>query len=305
MARTRAVSSLLALFIFSPRLWAEPVAVAVGFKYPFEVSERFVMMTSASVAGHQLTVGLSEESDFKRHAMGFGFHGVMTGTEAQFTDSDSAQITVLFKDEHGQALGRATNATPQKPLRNKKFPAAHWQRLTTASPERLAWEVAIPEGAVEMAIVSVYTDTLTNPPHYAAKDRKRTSSSGDLPLIVASFSGKFEHGAWTITARPQDVENTRKFQAGNYPNVAEIEATVLAVKALVKDRTGYKVIARPNSLDGISAPIEIGYRDLQKRITDGIKEGTINSHTDSGFDVIPEVAAETAEVKPPPPALPE
>jgi len=307
MARTRGIWGFLAVILVSQATAAEPEVAKIGFRYPFESrTEHFVMTTSATVTGNRLTIGLAEEPDFKRHAMGFGFQGVMDGTEARFTDSDSAQVTVLWKGDDGQVVGRVTNATKQIPLRNKKFPAAHWKRLTTRSPEKLAWEVTIPEGAVEMNIVVVYTDTLTNPPHYAAKDRRRTSTSGDMPMIVASFTGMLEAGAWTISAQPDDLQNCRKFPEGDYPNVAQIEATVLAVKALVKERTGYKVIARPNSLDGISGPVDIGYRELQKKITDGIAAGTINSHTDSGFDVIPEVVVEkAAEEVPPAPPLPE
>ncbi len=283
--------SFLFSCLLSVTLLADTGSVEMGFHYPFDRrSDNFVMTTAAQADGKVLTIGLTEAKGFKQYAMGFGFLGVMDGTETRFNDSDAAHVTVAWKNDAGEVLGRVTNATPQKPRRGPKHPAAEWKALD-ATPAKLVWEVEIPAKAVQMEIVAVYTDTLTNTPSHAAKDRHRSNTSGDMPLIFASYSGKLAEGQWSFTARPEDVEETRQFSLGSFPTVAQIEATVTAVKKRLRDRTGYRIVARPPRLDGISAPIGIGYRDLIKKIDDATSAGDINGRLDTGFDVIPEPTA--------------
>jgi len=289
MASNRAMFSFLTLFLISPVVGAGTDSAEMGFRYPFDDrSESFVMITSAEVEEGRLTVALEEARGFKRYSMGFGFLGVMDGTEPRYNDSDAGHVTVMWKDGAGDVVGRATNATPQTPKRNRQHPAAEWKQVNEGTPVKLIWSVPVPKRAVQMEIVAVYTDTLTNTPSHAAKDRKRANSSGDMPLLFASFSGTLEDGSWKITTRPEDIEQTRKFSLGSHPNVGQIEATVDAVKGRLYERTGYKIIARPNHLDGISAPVEIGYRELIKRIDDSINSGEINGRLDTGFDVVPQ-----------------
>lgn len=260
----------------------------MGFNYPFGDKGRTeVMKIGAKLEGGQLVVSLDESDGYRHYSMGFKFGPVMDGTDTYYSDSDSAQVAVVWKNDKGETLARATNARPQLPKRSKDNPAAEWNRVAEGPPAKLQWRTAIPQGAAVAEIVAVYTDTLNNPPHYAPRQPERAARGGDMPLVIASFSARRENGAWQVVPRPDDVASTRKFEAGAYPLIEDLVRTVAAVRTFVRDRTGYRLVARPTSLEGIHSPMDLEYRELERRIDRAVAANEIANVHDTGFDIDP------------------
>ena len=61
----------------------------------------------------------------------------------------------------------------------------------------------MPEGAVSVSIVLLYTDILQGPA--AETSSVQTTGHGDLPAIIGSWTGKLQNGKWVFTTQPGDV----------------------------------------------------------------------------------------------------
>jgi hypothetical protein len=252
-------------------------------KYPWKKDSNDVLLEiSAVIEDGKLTIKVQEGEKFAAHKpRGSTFYSIMGGGEDDTEDTDSAQVAVRFTDKGGKDVGHATNAKPAEKARgNGPNAAADWTRGKEPNgKESVSWQKEVPEGATHLEVVVMYTDVLYQPPDLATP----TNSQGDLPVIIGSFSGDLIGGKWQIKANPGDVIQQRDGQ----PKLPEYAGILEGAQKILKEKTGYSLKARPETLQDIRGPSA----KLNRRQIDGIIQKAvgkkINKETDTGFDIDP------------------
>jgi hypothetical protein len=203
--------------------------------------------------------------------------GQKTGDNLQWQDTDSLQVAVQWSSEYDNDVAHDTNAEDQGP----RAQGADWEFF---DDDNLAiWSTPVPEGATAVNIVVIYTDVIMGPP----SERRRLDANHDLPLVVGSFSG-FKDGEWTVKSELGDLTKNSKNKDGtavignSYPTPNQSKAVVQQVRDTLKARTpAYDLGSRPAEL-GVNPSQEKAKTDI-----DNAEGKTINTKTDTGWDIIP------------------
>ncbi len=276
------------------------VSAKVEARSPF--GQQHVLDLTATINTHNT---LEVRVDETRHyasaiAPNYPFYDVMEGLGSVSRngrlnrDTDSLQVAVRWTDTVGGGgtdVGHKTNAVPWIAPGNKGLRAkgATWERGVAAKEKWLLWKYGdIPPTAKHLDIVLVYTDVLTGAP-----DEWGENNSGDLPVIVGSFSADLRGKKWEMIPIPE-VKPWPTY----FPNPNSYPAIYEEVKKRLKDKTGYDLKPRPEAfLQTINRKETWIYRPgltrefdrqwIRNQIRRAVATGEIHNEHDTGFDIIP------------------
>ena len=271
-----------AIVVLLTLLLVQNECVKIDFAYPFNLKNDIVLKPCVFLdrAGIELIIRIDEGPAFNGYADGFDFFSVIGGGANKYMDTDSAQAAVRMTDG-SQTVKQVTNAnSPATARGNDLFAAARWtKKMETRPNRRVEWPTSVPARVRHIDVALVYTDLLFSTP----ADAEGENGYGDMPGIIGSWTLDLKAGTWNVVANPGDTLQPAKKQ----PAAKDIPAQVAAVQKLVKDKTGYDVIARPIGLKGISFPTKEIPVPMIKDIIAAAVGKAINGKYDTGFDVNP------------------
>jgi hypothetical protein len=255
----------------------------IGFKYPVantNYGNDDLMISSITIAPSKAKEGVGDpkfgelkavlrvairKTDAYDQKINRDFSKVVKGEDP---DTDSAQCAIKWTPGNNGD----TNASAQ----GVRTSAATWHQDADGS---MFWEASVPEGATHVEVVAIYTDVLymSNSAH---ADTGSAKQRGDLPVIIASWSGDLQvDGTWKFTANLGDVSP----RLNDYPTFDQIAQGTDVTKTVLKNKTGYTLYERPSALHDI--PIREA-DSIQAAVTTAKNLGLINERADTGFDII-------------------
>jgi hypothetical protein len=235
-----------------------------------------------------LTVAIQQGKDLRKPGIGIRrdqrfepkneFPNIINGQLGEGGDTDSAQVAVLWTNNDNKYVGDAANATFTGMARGKKG-AAKWtidKQEGKNQPGEVSWQTEVPKGATHMLVVVVYTDILFGTPAQA------NAVQGDLPAVIGSWSGNLKNGNWNITINAGDL-----FQPlDGYPSIASRPGLLQKARSAVT-KTGYNLVARPDTLEGIFAPSkQMSQKAIEALLQAAVNAKKIDSIPDTGFDLL-------------------
>lgn len=240
-----------------------PTEISVGS--PFENLYDDIWNVDVEVINNKLRVSLKQGTTTYGAAR---LPSLVLG-DTTLQDRDSAQIAVLWLQDLTTPCASGSQATNAVEQNATRATGANWtvskkakSRVKGKLQDWAYWETAIPTDATLVNIVLVWTDGLNERPEHH-KDSGSEKALGDVPVIIGSWGGSISNrGKWSFYIYGRDLTPSNLDRNGNeeFPTAQQISTMVTNSKAVVKKRTGYKLIERDN---------------------------TNTNQTDTGFDIVP------------------